>query len=377
MLPGKISNVILKVMTQRFLFSILLLMLITQMIFATAQDPDVLIYNGKNYDLFSNPLEDFYAGNKNKRPNFWVEPNAVSSGNRRGYIAAWKIIDDKLYLTKIDSWFCDQRIKTKSGCRKVALRDLFGAKVIDGRVAATWFSGDLRVPDGKLLKYIHSGYASIYERDIIFNVDAGKIVKQETIANMKRELPSDQEIYQQELAGLKKKASEEKQGKPLSSNLEADEKSELVTITENGWGKVVVGADRKAVESVLGQGEHDGRKYDDVYFVEYLKKCIQISYTNKTDEAYAIFFYYKHSTYYGDCENAPVKTDKGITWNSSPEDVIKAYGKPPRDFSDDSGGKYWRRLEYDKIDFLFQGERMSRISISPEKCTGCEKQNVK
>lgn len=344
------------------------------MVFATAQEPDMLIYNDKTYDLFSNPLEDFYSQNKSKRPKLWIEPNSTSSGNWRGYIATWEIIDDKLYLSKIDSWFCNWRIRTKTGCRQVTLRDLFGAKVIDGKVLASWVSERLRVPDGKQLKYVHSGYASIYERDIIFDVAAGKIIKQETIDNTKRELPSDQEIYQQELAKLKKKASEERQvSSTQSSTLKANEKSLPILMTENGWGKVVVGAKRKVIESVLGKGEHDGRKYDDVYFVEYPQKGVQISYTNKTNKAYAIFIYYKNSTYYGDFVTPSVKTDKGITWNSSPDDIIEAYGKPPRDFSDDTGGSIWRRLEYDKIDFLFQGGRLSRISISNELCTGCKK----
>lgn len=363
----------MKVIMQRFLLSILLLMLITSAAFATAQAPDVLIYNGKTYDLFSNPLEDFYGEDESKRPKFWVAPDTMSSGNWRGYIATWEIIDDKLYLTKIDSWFCRPSIRTKSGCRRVTVRDLFGGKVVDGKVFASWFSDKLRVLDGKQLKYVHSGYASIYERDLIFDVDAGKIVKQETIDNTKRELPSDQEIYQQELQRLKKKASEEK---PVNSTLspaqKANEKSESVLITDNGWGTVSVGAKRKIIETVLGKGEHDGRKYDDVYFVEYPQKGIQISYTNKSDEAYAIFFYNKQ-TYYGDFVTAPVKTDKGITWSSSPEDVIKAYGKPPRDFSDDTGNNAWRRLEYDKIDFLFEYGRMTRISVSNEHCTGCKK----
>ena len=164
---------------RRLILSILLSTLFASVAFATSQDPDVLIYDGKTYDLYSNPLESFYG--KDWKPAFWVAPNSVSSGNWRGYVATWEIINDKLYLTKIDSWFCNRRIKTKSGCRKVTLHDLFSAKVNDGRVAATWFSNELRVPDGKQLKYVHSGYASIYERDIIFDVDAGKIVKQDVL----------------------------------------------------------------------------------------------------------------------------------------------------------------------------------------------------
>lgn len=368
----------MKAMMQRFLLSILSLLLLTSLAFATAQSPDVLIHEGKTYDLFSNPLEDFYAGGaKNKRPNFWIAPNTISSGTWRGYIATWEIIGDKLYLTRIDSWFCRPSMRTKSGCRRVNLSNLFGKSVVDGKVFAAWFSGKLRVPDGKELKYVHSGYASIYERTIIFEVAGGNIVNQKTIDNTQRALPSDQEIYQQERERLKREASSEKfRSSNPSPTQKAEVWSEPVLITENGWGKVIVGAKRKVIESVLGLGEQDRISYDDVYFVEYPKKGLQISYTNKTHEAYAIFFYNKQ-TYYGDFITAPVKTDKGISWSSTPEEVITAYGRPPRDFSDDTGNNAWRRLEYDKIDFLFERGRMTRISVSPKNCTGCDKSREK
>lgn len=363
-----------KVMLQKIFFIVLLLMLIKSAVFATAQDPDLLIYNGKTYDLLANPLEDFYGEDESKRPEFWFAPYTKNSGNWRGYVATWEIIDDKLYLRKIDSWFCRPSIRTKNGCRRVTLRDLFGKKVFDDKFFALWFSDKLHVPDGEQLKYVHSGYASIYERDITFDVDAGKIIKMEIIDNTKSELPSDSEIYRQELEKLKKKESQEKQVNSTQSSVQKyDEKNETIIITNKGWKEVVIGADRKVIEKVLGEGEYDGRKYEDVYFVEYPLKGVQISYTNKNDEAYAIFFHKNKQTYYSDFITAPIQTDKGITWNSSPEDVINAYGKPPRDFGDDTGNNAWRRLEYDKIDFLFQRGEMSRISISAKKCTGCEK----
>jgi len=193
---------------RRLFLSILLSTLFTSVVFATSQDPDVLIVGGKTYDLYSNPLHSYYG--EDWQPAFWVAPNTQSSGNWRGYIAAWEIINDRLYLTKIDSWFCNRRIRTKSGCRRVTLRDLFGAKVIGGKVAATWFSDELRVPDGKELEYVHMGYGSIYERDIIFDVDGGRITKREVIDNTKRVLPSNRELQEKELEKLKKSSSNDK-----------------------------------------------------------------------------------------------------------------------------------------------------------------------
>lgn len=360
-------------MKRKILLSFLLMVVCVPIAMATGQEADVMVYKGEARALFSNPLESFYERKANKRPNFWVKPNTTSSGNWRGYVASWEIIDNRLYLTKIDSWFCGPGIKGKDGCRPVKLADLFGAKVVQGKVLASWFSGELRVPDGKELQYVHMGYGSVYERDMIFEVKAGAITKKETIDNTKNQLPSEQELALRELETLKAKEDAAKRDNAAAPPAikKPNEKSEPVLLTELGWGKVVVGAKRKVVEEVLGKGEPDS-KYDDVYFVEYPQQGVQISYTNKADEAHAIFFYNKQNRY-ADFAVAQLKTDKGVTWDSSPEDIIKAYGKPPRDFSDESGRNAWRRLEYDKIDFLFQQGRLTRIGLSEKNCTGCEK----
>src|SRR5262245_17250785 len=97
--------------------------------FATAQQPDVLIIEGKSYSLYANPLEDFFKTEKS-RPRFQVEPNTMSSGNWRGYVATWTIENKTLVLIKIDSWFCNGG--DKDGCRKVELKDLFREQLVDG-----------------------------------------------------------------------------------------------------------------------------------------------------------------------------------------------------------------------------------------------------
>lgn len=354
----------------KILFTILLLILFTSGVFATAQEPDLLIYNGKTYSLFSNPLESFYEKDESKRPKFRVKPNVSSSANWRGYVATWRIIDNKLYLTEINSWFCSSSIKTKNGCRRVTLQELFGKKIVGNKVFASWVSDDLRVPDGEQLQYVHMGYGSIYERNITFGVKNGKVIKQEIIDNTKSNLSSEREVALQELEKLKRQEQPAKSTKNSKKSTNLNIKS--ILLTEKGFGKITIGAKRKVIESVLGQGEHDGRKYDDVYFVEYPQNGVQISYKNKTDEAYVIFLYNKQ-TYYGEFKTPQLTTYKGVNWNSTLEDIIKAYGNPPRDFKDETGRNAWRRLEYDKIDFLFEGGELTRISIANELCTSCKK----
>ena len=195
---------------RNFFLIAFLLMSSSTFAFATAQAPDVLIYDNKILDLFSNPLESYYKDEKDK-PKFYIYPNETSSGNWRGYVAIWEITDGELFLRGLDSWLCDSGTETVPPlCRKADLKELFGNKSVKGKISATWFTGELRIPEGKQIAYVHMGYGSIYERDIIINVEAGKITGQKIIDNTKKELPANQELQKQELEKLKKIPSSNK-----------------------------------------------------------------------------------------------------------------------------------------------------------------------
>jgi hypothetical protein len=174
-------------------------------VFATGQVPDKLVLNGKEFDLYSNPLEAFYPNEKN-RPLFMIGPFEMVSSNWRGYVASWAIENNALYLTGIDSWTCAGN--SRKSCRRVTLSRLFGKRVVAGRVRADWFTGELRAPDGKQLQYVHMGYGSIYERDIIIQVKAGRVTEQTVIDNTQRVLPSELELQKQELDKIKPKSKQ-------------------------------------------------------------------------------------------------------------------------------------------------------------------------
>lgn len=74
-----------------------------------------------------------------------------------------------------------------------------------GIVNAAWFSGELRTPEGKELLYVHMGYGSVYERDILLTVEKGRITRTKVIDNTKRRLPSALELERQELEKMNKK----------------------------------------------------------------------------------------------------------------------------------------------------------------------------
>jgi hypothetical protein len=143
---------------------------IPKSLIATAQEADVLFYQGKEYALLSNPLESYY-GRGIERPEF----QSPHTANWRGYVATWEIDNGVLYLKAIKAWIDN---------KEVGLDYLFPNH--QGRVKATWFSDKLRVPQGKLLDYVHLGYGSIYEKDLIISFWNGKVIRQEIIDNKNR-----------------------------------------------------------------------------------------------------------------------------------------------------------------------------------------------
>jgi len=78
----------------------------------------------------------------------------------RGYIGSWSIRRGKLYLTKVEGRFC-----------------------IEGKEAihADWFTGELHIPQGGMLDYIHAGFDSVYEQEIILTLEHGVVINTETI----------------------------------------------------------------------------------------------------------------------------------------------------------------------------------------------------
>lgn len=162
---------------------------------ATGQEPDRLVYKGQSRALFANPLEEYYEAGR-ERPAFMSSPNGTCTANWRGYVATWVVKENTLYLQGIKSWIDG---------RRATLPGLFGSRVRQGIVKASWFSGELRIPDGKELRYVHMGYGSVYERDILLTVEQGRITKTTVMDNTKRRLPSARELQRQELEKMNKK----------------------------------------------------------------------------------------------------------------------------------------------------------------------------
>jgi hypothetical protein len=139
-----------------------------------AQQPDKILFNGENLDLYSNPLEQFWTNRRKGREAFISTPECS-----RGYVAAWEIRDNKLLLKDIDGDYNRNFIFFRKAA-KYSLTKLFPKS--NGRpIVASWFSGKLRVPIGKMILYEDSSYDSRFEKELIITIDKGEIVKVVTI----------------------------------------------------------------------------------------------------------------------------------------------------------------------------------------------------
>ena len=139
--------------------------LVPEAALATTQFSDILYLNGQKHSLDSLPLEPYY-GPGNPRPKF----RAPNTATWRGYIATWEIDRGVLYLKSIQAW-------TDQG--KVGLEALFPGQ--KGPVSATWFTGKLTVPQGKILK--PAVPHPIYGKYLLITVEKGRVVNQEVMDN--------------------------------------------------------------------------------------------------------------------------------------------------------------------------------------------------
>lgn len=132
----------------------------------TAQVPEILELRGQHLALCEIPLRPYLSKlRKDRRPQFVWRSTACW----RGYIGRWTIRDGMLFLTGLEGL-----IETAAGIVEASLADVLPR--LRPPVAATWFSGQLRCAEGRLLAYVHAGFGTQYERDRFFRIERGKVL---------------------------------------------------------------------------------------------------------------------------------------------------------------------------------------------------------
>ncbi len=103
----------------------------------------------------------------------------------RGYVGTWEILAGRLYLISLNG-------KLKNGTA-ATVATFFPNN--PERVFAHWYSGALRLPRGKLLKYVHGDYRSVYEEDAFLSLDKGVVTHTEVRHNGMSMNPDASEGY--------------------------------------------------------------------------------------------------------------------------------------------------------------------------------------
>lgn len=127
----------------------------------TAQIAEKLHYEGQEHSMCTNPLSDFFALGG-------IDPGFESNCTAlwRGYLGTWEILNGRLYMIELHGILKDGG--------NADLATLFPD--FPYRVFAHWYSGTVRVPQGRLIQYVHIGYGSIYESDLLIGIQKGIVM---------------------------------------------------------------------------------------------------------------------------------------------------------------------------------------------------------
>ena len=167
----------------------------------TAQIGDILYYEGNKYFMASEPPLNPSAAVKYDIRFIWQ-----NTACWRGYQAEWEVKDKQLFIKSVKGK-AEVTDKKKFRQIKLELRKLLRKGVIspaendhllkEGHkdlsvkqevdliflygtnqpVFASWFSGTIRIPRGKMLEYVHMDYFSVFEENLCLTFKNGILVK--------------------------------------------------------------------------------------------------------------------------------------------------------------------------------------------------------
>ena len=134
----------------------------------TIQAGDILSYQGKKTTIATEPLKIYLETRSDV--SFIYKTTAIV----RGYIGTWEIKNKKLFLVSLLGFIENNK--------QVDLNYLFPNET---EVFANWYSGEIRIPEGKLLKKINLGYASVFEKDRFLFFKEGVLISETVKKNKK------------------------------------------------------------------------------------------------------------------------------------------------------------------------------------------------
>jgi hypothetical protein len=166
-------------MFKHILMSVLLLS--SASTWATGQMGESIEFEGKNYYTHGfPPLDSKIPHGRGGCTALW-----------RGYLGSWVIADRQLYLKQVITHLptaepnplFEKLEKSDNHCAgdyQIDLEKIYGHKA---PIPATWFTGYLALNDGERLEYVHMGFASTYERNILLHFKNGRLTQKTVTDN--------------------------------------------------------------------------------------------------------------------------------------------------------------------------------------------------
>jgi hypothetical protein len=122
----------------------------------SAQAMERIYLKGKELDLATMPLRPYLLATGHEHD--FTAPSTICS---RGYIGTWELRHNRLYLIAMKCYLRDSQSD---------MSYLFPNR---DEVFASWFDGELRIPEGELLEDPHQGFGFITESEIILTLHNG------------------------------------------------------------------------------------------------------------------------------------------------------------------------------------------------------------
>lgn len=132
----------------------------------TCQIPDTIYYQGRRLQLMATPLEAYFEQGA-ARPELDCNYSALW----RGYIATWRLVDGLLLLVHLRPGMAD--------APKLTLGTVFPGQ--GRRVFASWFTGRLRITEGRCLASLEGGLMNAHERETLVEIAEGRIISERTL----------------------------------------------------------------------------------------------------------------------------------------------------------------------------------------------------
>ena len=110
--------------------------------------------------MHTTPLEAYFA-----MGGYNLSFESSCSALWRGYVGRWEIVDGRLYLIGLTG--------TLEDGTEASVATIFPD--FPDRVFAHWYSGTIRIPQGKQLEYVNGSYDSTFEQDLILDLERGVV----------------------------------------------------------------------------------------------------------------------------------------------------------------------------------------------------------